>query len=206
MPHYVPAEHLGQARVFRDSVRAVDRLVDAALAVIAKPLRQRLARHPALRSETPMGVLRTWAQTVPADFRLAPSRVMHARTEFAITELRVSGSWIRDQAWGDDAGREYGLAICSLVFSVHRGELIHQWRPVVNVSLHSLGRWFERGHPCREPAALLADLTTLAQAGANGGEVHCPPRGIWKGGMIEAFDDVRRQGVKLRNVRTWVEA
>jgi hypothetical protein len=127
----VPAEYLGQARVFRESVRRVDRLVDATVEVIAKPLRVRLARHSKLRPETPLGVTRAWT-TVPADYRIGASRVMHARTEFAIAETRVSGSWITDQAWGDEAEREHGVAICNLVFAAHRGELIHQWQPLVN--------------------------------------------------------------------------
>jgi hypothetical protein len=198
-PRIVPAEHLGQARLFRDSVRREDLLIEAAMDTMAAPLNERLRRKPLLRPETPMGVLRIWAQTVPTGFRIGPSRVQPARAEFAIVETRITVSWLNDRAWENDE-HERGLAVCNVVFAVHGGRLIRQWQPVVNVSFHGLGRWFERTGK-RQHELLLADLTTLAEAPDDAGEkVYCPPRGIWLGDVIDAFDDTARRGVKLRNV------
>jgi hypothetical protein len=62
----VPAEFTGQARVFRDQVRAVDLAMYAALAMITEPLRARLGRHPKLRNEmvagTARGCIRCWSR------------------------------------------------------------------------------------------------------------------------------------------------
>jgi hypothetical protein len=66
----VPAEFLGLARVFREAVKQVDRRLDALIDTIAQPLHARLARHPALRPEQPMAVVRAWGQTVPAALRI----------------------------------------------------------------------------------------------------------------------------------------
>jgi hypothetical protein len=201
----VPAEHLGQARLFRDSVRQVDRRLDALIDVVAQPLRARLARHPALRPEQPMSVIRAWGQTIPAALRIGPPRVARARTEFSIAETRITVSWLNDRAWENEE-HEPGLAICALVFAVYRGELVREWQPLMNVSFHAMARWFERTGK-REPELLLADLTTLAGAPEDGGEkVYCPPRGIWLGEVSKAYDDTARRGVKMRNIRTWVEA
>jgi hypothetical protein len=72
------------------------KLVDAALNAITPPLRERLRKHPKLRPEQPMGVLRAWAETMPTTFRVGRARVAHVRTEFAIREHRISTSWLHD--------------------------------------------------------------------------------------------------------------
>jgi hypothetical protein len=104
---HVPMEFVGLARLFRNQVAAEDRLVDAALNALTPPLRERLRRKPALRPEQPMGVLRAWAETVPAAFRVGRARVAHVRTEFAIREHRISTSWLHDDDWKNDS-RERG--------------------------------------------------------------------------------------------------
>ena len=140
---HVGAEFIGLARVFRNVVQAEDHAVDRALNAIAAPLRERLRHHPKLRPEQPMGALRQWAETVPTVFLIGRPRVACVRTEFAICEHRISSSWLYKDEWNNDE-QERGLSVCTFVFAVRKGKLTMRWTPVACVSLHALGRWFER--------------------------------------------------------------
>jgi hypothetical protein len=199
----VPAEFTGAARVFRTAVQAEDRVVDRALNVIARPLKERLRRHPKLRPEQPMGVLRQWAQSVPTGFLLGHPHVVCLRTEFAITEHRISSSWLYNDEWNNDE-RERGLSVCRFVFAVRRGKLTLRWTPVACVSLHAMGRWFERSG-LREHEALTAALAVLVETDESLERVNTRD-GFWLGGVVEAMNDAEHKGVKLRNVRTWLPA
>jgi hypothetical protein len=198
----VGAEFTGLARMFRSAVKAEDKQVDVALAMITTPLRARLRRHPRLRPEAPMGTLRTWAESMPTSFRLGHPRIAHHKTEFAIAEHRLSASWISDRSWGDDAPQERGVSICKLTFAAQRGKLVKTWQPLATVSLHALGRWFERSGE-RDQSALVRDLALLIAASDEAEKIDTPG-GFWLGAVINAVDDVAKKGVKLRNVRTWI--
>jgi hypothetical protein len=201
----VPAEHLGQARLFRNQVAAEDRIVDAALSAITKPLVERLRQHPKLRPQQPMGALRQWAETMPTGLCIGRPRVAHHKSDIAISEHRITVSWLQDEAWGEDASKERGVSICKLTFAVHKGKFVKTWRPVACVSLHALARRIERGAE-RGHAALIGDLAVLAEAPADGdGErVDTPAScGLWLGAVILAQDD-GGEACRIRNVRTWL--
>jgi hypothetical protein len=97
---HVGAEFIGLARVFRNVVQAEDRAADAVLNAIARPLKERLRRHPKLRPEHPMGVLRQYAASMPTTLRIGPAHVACVRTEFAISEHRISSSWLHHDKLG----------------------------------------------------------------------------------------------------------
>jgi hypothetical protein len=198
----VPVEFLGLARQFRNAVAVEDRAVEAALDAIAEPLRDRLRRKPALRRETPLGALRQFAETVPATFSVGRSRVAYARTEFAISEHRITSSWLHDDSWCNDA-RERGLSVCSLTFAVTKGKLIRRWTPIATVSLHALARRIERNVE-RDHTALVRDLAVLVESDEASERVDAPSGGHWLGGVIRATTNTEEKRVKLRNVRTWL--
>jgi hypothetical protein len=199
----VPVEFIGLARQFRTVVQAEDRAVDRAQNLIAAPLRERLRKHPRLRPETPMGVLRAWAETVPTTLRIGRLHVACVRTEFAISEHRISSSWPYNDEWNNDE-RERGVSVCTFVFAVRKGKLTMRWTPVACVSLHALARRIERGTE-RDHAALTRDLSVLVETDEKAERVSTRD-GYWQGGVGEAMNDHDGKGVKLRNVRTWLAA
>jgi hypothetical protein len=142
--------------------------------------------------------------TMPEIFRISPPRIARPRTEVAISEIRVTTSWITDRTWGATPERERGIALGELIFAVPGKQLIRCWTPRVNISLHALGRWFERSGE-REHTALIRDLAMLAQADEKAERVETPG-GFWLGQVIDAMDDGAGKGVKMRNVRTWIAA
>jgi hypothetical protein len=141
----VSAEHRGLARAFRNKVMRVDKAMDAALAAIIAPLRTRLQRHPKLRREQVAISEALYRKTIPSAFRFGTIEVMKDRTEFAISEIRLSGSWITCDQWDGPEQREHGVSVCRFVFSMHDGSLRERWQPLVSISLHALARRIGRG-------------------------------------------------------------
>jgi hypothetical protein len=125
----VPAEFTGQARVFRDQVRAVDLAMDAALAMITEPLRARLGRHPKLRNEMVADTARLYSMLVPPQFRLGAVEATRHRTEFAIVERRIAVSWLRHDEWTDPEHREPGVSVCRFVLAMTDGKLLWRLHP-----------------------------------------------------------------------------
>jgi hypothetical protein len=201
----VPVEFLGLARQFRNVVAAEDRVVDAALDVISQPLRERLRRKPSLRRETPMGCLRQFAESVPVTFAVGRPKVAYSRSEFAISENRITTSWIHDDAWNNEV-REHGVSVCTLTFAVHRGKLVRRWTPLACISLHALGRRIERSAE-RDHIALTRDLALLVETDEASEQVRTAGGGCWVGAVIRATIDAEEKCLRrLRNVRTWLAA
>jgi hypothetical protein len=148
-----------------------------------------------------MGVLRAWAETVPATFRVGRARVAHVRTEFAIREQRISTSWLHNDDSNNDS-RERGLSVCTVLFAVHKGALTVRRTPIACISLHALARWIERSAE-RDHAALVRDLAVLVESNAASERVDTPG-GFWLGAVIEALNDAEQKGCLIRNVRTWL--
>jgi hypothetical protein len=196
----VPAEFTGQARVFRDQVRAADLAMEAALAMITEPLRARLGRHPKLRNEMVADTVRLYSMLVPPRFRLGAVEATRHHTEFAIIERRIAVSWLRHDEWTDPEHREPGVSVCRFVLAMTDGKLLWRLHPQANVSLHALARRIERGHQ-RDHGALLRDLAVLADAGEEGERVDTH-EGSWFGHVIDADDQSHR--IRMRNVRTWL--
>ena len=81
--------------------------------------------------------------------------------------------------------------------------MVQTWMARGFVSMHALGRWFERtGH--RDHERLLADLAVLAAAGDDDDRVATPEGGYWLGSM-ETMGGTDRVTALARNVRTWVD-
>jgi hypothetical protein len=181
---HVPGEFIGLGRQFRNVVHAEDRAIDAAVDVIIAPLRERLRKHPRLRAETPLGVVRQWAQSVPSIFRIGHPRVAHHKTEFVIREHRILSSWLHNDEWNNDE-RERGVSVCEVTFGVRKRKLIARWSPIANISLHALARWFQRSG-LRDHAALIEALAVLVETDESSDRVPTSG-GFWRGGVTEAI-------------------
>jgi hypothetical protein len=148
---------------------------------------------------------------VPAEYRGLALRfgeieVRPDRDAFEIAEVRTTATWINSVAWGNDDATEPGVAIarCSMAMQSERG-LVEAWMPRAIVTLHALGRWFERTD-WGDHDRLLADLAVLGLA-PDGGEderVPTPDGGCWLGPM-EVMTGTVKLTVRARNVRTWVD-
>jgi hypothetical protein len=198
----VPAEFIGLARQFRSQVKLVDAAMDRALDIITAPLRERLRRKRRLRAETLPDLARQYERLIPTEFRIGRVDGVKDRTEFAIAETRICGSWLRDDGWNSPDVREPGLSICTFVLSVREGRLRVRWTPRANVSLHAMARHVER-HEDRSQAILAHDLSLLADARDDGAERVDTRGGFWLGSVIDAHGDAGSK-LRLRHVRTWI--
>ena len=104
----VPAEFVGLARAFRNRVDAADRAIRPALRAVARPLEQRLTRHPMLRAEHLVDAEREWRRRMPAEFRLGDVAVQRSRSAFSISETRLVTHKIRLSLECAPAGGQIG--------------------------------------------------------------------------------------------------
>jgi hypothetical protein len=102
-------------------------------------------------------------------------------------------------SWDAEA-RERGLSLCKLTFAVRKGKLSLHWTPVAVISLHALGRWFERSR-LREHEALIAAVAVLVDTDETIDRVPTSSSGgFWLGAVVEGLNDHDGKG----DVRTWL--
>jgi hypothetical protein len=86
--------------------------------------------------------------------------------------------------------------------AAHR-RFVETWEPVAKVSMHALGRFFERSG-MRDHDALVAALAGLVGASAEMERVPAAG-GVWLGDVVRATHNGQDKGSCLiRNVRTWL--
>jgi hypothetical protein len=200
----VGAEFLGRARQFRTSVRDEDVAFDNAVRTIAAPLAARLHRHPRLRHEHIAIAAKLYQASVPATFRIGEVEIVRDRKAFAISETRLTSTWMKSSAWEKEYD-EPGVAICRHVLAMHVGKLPVRWTAHSIVSLHALARFYERSG-ARDPARLLAELAVLATAEHSEREVSVatPSDGFWLGEVATMWGPHQKQSPVLA-IRTWVD-
>jgi hypothetical protein len=117
----VPAEYRGCARLFRDEVKRIDEQMDVALATISAPLIARLRRRHRLRHELIAGAVKIYRKVVPPAFRFGEIEVHPNRDHFAISECRLTASWINSTTWDSDA-HEPGVAVARASLAMRPGQ------------------------------------------------------------------------------------
>jgi hypothetical protein len=157
----VSAEARGLGRVFRQRVVEIDAAFQAALAPILDPLRARLRHHPKLRASQVADAERLYVRTIPAMFRIGGITGAKTRTAFAVTENRITSSWLYADDWNSPDHREHGLSVAKFVLAAKDGTLMTGWTSIAAVSPHAIARWHERSGR-RDHAALVRDLAVLA--------------------------------------------
>jgi hypothetical protein len=196
----VPAEFVGLARQFRREVMEDDRLVDAALARIATPLRRRLAKKPGLRPAMGHDTARAWTTLMPPTFRFDMATEL-GRSCLSISELRLTGSRWRSGGWAND---EPGVSVLLLSLGTGTGKVAVEVRPVATLGLHALARRYQRGEG-RDHPDIMRDLAYLATPPAGSADAVATGSGFWLGGVVWADDDCGRR-IRLRSVRTFIAA
>jgi hypothetical protein len=194
----IGAEHRGLARQFRADVRGADARFETALRAVAAPLQRRLDHHVRLRHELALAAAAHYRRLAPPEFRLGEITLQPDRDRFLIGEIRVTATWQHHLDWGEGYD-EPGVAVATFTLRLDRGRLLQTWAPLVLISAHALGRWFERSGR-RDRAALMRDLAALADAGAAGDAVEAGD-GAWFGGTTPMRS--RHGTVTAKNIRTW---
>ena len=201
-PSRVPREFVGRARDLQRRVDGLDAIATVQMADIVRPAQEWLRRKPNLRAEMLAEIARRWRDEIPAEFRLSFEVKLDGRWGL-ITERRVGAA----RMWHDRWQGEHELAIVlleqTLIAKPKRTELFE--RPVATVSLHALGRYFQRT-PLASEAGLLEDLGPLMQHAVSEHErlrqdfTVSTPRGVWTGKLIRTPETP-----VLASVLTWID-
>jgi hypothetical protein len=196
----IPAEFLGLARQLRERVQHADDAVNAELAHIVAPLQRRLARKPALRPDTAIDAARSWQRmTAGEQFRLAFDATTDDKQALVITEVRVNGIRLLDHQWNRPEW-ESGVGIVQVKLTTSC-KLKLTVTPLVVLSLHAMGRWFERSGR-RDYCSLLRDIVPLLAATAT--DRISANNGDWLGSVTVAHGDQGGRNFVVRSVRTFV--
>jgi hypothetical protein len=159
-----------------------------------KPIRARLDRKPSLRPDH-FELLRQAWDSMPQKYRLANEATGNHK-HFRFNEARLFPADVVKETWS-----EQGVAIQLNVLNWRSGELQHHVQPLVLVSLHALGRWFERSGS-NDADRLLLDLKPLIYADQKAKRVPCGS-GTWIAELVTADRDGTSDHV-LR-IKTFIE-
>jgi hypothetical protein len=159
-PGPVDPQFLGQARAFRDRLKAVSTECSRLIDEIAMPLVRRSRRHPIPRREQLIDVARKWS-CMPSLGLLDTTTELDLRKRvLRISQLRVCPSDFRAANW---AVGETGVSVLGLKLDAEPYCFSFVMPSLVTVSLHALGRRYQRAVAVTDEA-IFADLHTLARA------------------------------------------
>jgi hypothetical protein len=203
----LPAEFRGLARKYRAEVRETDLKFEHALTRVTQPLGDRLKRHPRLRHEQVSGTIADYRKSIPAGFRFGDIAVKPDRDEFRITETRLTATVMHNRDWVEEhpIPLEPGVAVARYYPKSDRGKLKSGWDALAIVSLHALGRYYERTGD-RNPVNLTCSLGALAYEPSGDDAAILSDRveieaGYWIGNLVTMRGP---QGMATcRAVRTW---
>lgn len=155
----VPFEFLGRARAFRSRVGAEDHSVGRAVMRIMAPLQARRRRSKTYRPDDLIDADRQY-RMLPDAGRLSLS-VERTKTGLRIEELRCASGKIRFAEWQNGAtDPDVGIMRITLE-AVSWGPAFVAGDLVASLSLHALGRRYQRGFDTSD-VTVLAELKTLA--------------------------------------------
>ena len=95
----VPAEFVGLARLFRQSVLAADQHFNSALQAIAGRLQRRLTGKPSFRQDLIEGTVRMWRERTSNPPCAIVRNVRLGKESLILTAVRLTASTWRDDAW-----------------------------------------------------------------------------------------------------------
>jgi hypothetical protein len=161
-PRSVSPEHRGRAREFRTRLAVEDPAAQDLVDAIGMPLRARLRRGSIPRADALADAARRWRDDMPTAGRIALEIDVRGRAHLTIKELRASAARVHLDVWQPGAS-EPGVAILLTGFAIHR----RAWKPhhelLAGLTLHSLGRFFQRSFDTSH-ASLIAAMQGLAAA------------------------------------------
>jgi hypothetical protein len=203
----VPVEYIGLAR---DLIRRVDRQDDkvrAVLCVCSLPLIGRKRRRQTLRSENLAEAARHWRMEMPVFGRLGEQRLGLGPKHLHLEQIRLVAASKQRQEWNRS---EDGLSLSRVVIRADDHHIDTRISVLVNVSMHALGRRYERGG-ARTDDTVMADLQALTTAYPD--TIRRPLDSEFKisagsGFWIGTTEMVRNQGgyrIPIMSTRTFVE-
>jgi hypothetical protein len=161
----VPPAFTGQARTFITKVAStVD--VDQTMFRIRRRVETRLqgghlaAGQGGHRLNFLDQAQKDW-RTVPATGRISVD-VQRTQISLDITDIRMAAERIANEAW-DTPGFEIALTICRAHLHLDPTHVIRQTDRLVSLSLHSIGRYFQRSLP-NDDGTLMTAIYDIAKA------------------------------------------
>jgi hypothetical protein len=163
----VSREHLGQARLLLNRMRAEEHATDQVVKAAIAPVFDRLIKHPErrLRDGTFRAAVAGW-QAAPNAFRLQFHSKVEPRGRWGhASEVRLGTTRVKRNIWAE-GDWEMGTTIGYLEFTCPAKPLLLprlHYRPVCNISIHALARRYERGGPVTD-ADLVAEMRGLGES------------------------------------------
>jgi hypothetical protein len=201
MSDKVPAEFVGKARVFRSRMIAATTGVGLQMNAISQysfGLYRR--RNAAPRPEHLVAIEQQWRSIPPAGcLRLT---VRRDRRSMSIEDTRITATTSKNIEWGDASEKSICLIESSLALTKRHAETMTT--TLAAVSLHALGRWYQRAFTTHGTAMML-DLALVVRAvptlDPNATDVELPSGngGSWRGAIVETLN-----GKNVFNIRTFV--
>jgi hypothetical protein len=201
MSDRVPAEFVGKARVFRSSIIAATTGVGSQMRAISQfsfGLYKR--RNTAPRPEHLVAIEQQWRSIPPAGcLRLT---VRRDKRSMSIEDTRITATTSKNVEWGDGSEKSICLVESSLALTKRHAETTAT--TLAAVSLHALGRWYQRAFTTND-IAMLRDLALVVKAvpaldpSATDVEVPSGNGGSWRGAIVETLN-----GKPVFNIRTFV--
>jgi hypothetical protein len=201
MSDKVPAEFVGKARVFRSHMIAATTGVGIQMNAISQysfGLYKR--RNAAPRPEHLVAIERQWRSIPQAGcLRLT---VRRDKRSMSIEDTRITATTSKNTQWGDRSEKSICLIESSLALTKRHAETTAT--TLAAVSLHALGRWYQRAFTTNDTAMLL-DLALVVKAvptlDPNAVDVELPSEngGSWRGAIVETLN-----GKSVINIRTFV--
>jgi hypothetical protein len=197
----VPAEFAGKARVFRSRMIAATTGVGLQMNAISQNsfgLYRR--RNAAPRPEHLVAIEQQWRSIPPAGcLRLT---VRRDRRSMSIEDTRITATTSNNIEWGDASEKSICPIESSLALTKRQAETMAT--TLAAVSLHALGRWYQRAFTTND-AAMLLDLALVIEAvpplDPNATDIQLPSGngGSWRGAIVETLN-----GKSVFNIRTFV--
>ena len=196
---HVEREFLGRARLLRNALAADDKIALREMGRIAVPFSPLVRDGGTPRPEMLARAASAWEALIPVSGRLR-LEIEVKKKSLNIRELRVLASTASFEEW-PDGETELGLMLVATSLEVAPGRFRLDPMKLSAVSLHAVGRWFERTFRNGQ-AELMADLRTLALAAddarlATPGEFEVAAGdGRWVGVVMEIQDGIRILGAR----------
>jgi hypothetical protein len=159
-PGPVDPQFLGQARAFRDRLKAVSTECSRLIDEIAMPLVRRSRRHPIPRREQLIDVARKWSCMPVLGLLDSASDLDLRKRMLRISQLRACPSDFRAANW---TVGEAGVSVLGLKLDAEPHCFSFIMPSLITVSMHALARRFQRACDTTD-AAIFGDLHTLARA------------------------------------------
>lgn len=200
----LPREFLGKARDLRRVLLAEDAITFKEVGRLTTPFAS-VSRGTVPRPQMLERAAIAWQERIPTAGRISLS-IKRTKTSLIIDEIHIGAGHIRFAEWDEDVC-EQGFAVTAMRLEVVYPRFHFDHVILAGLSLHAVGRWFQRSFDCSHPA-LLSDLRLLA-AGvtderlANGGDFEIPAGdGKWCG-VVSA--DYEQSGRLFLATRTFLE-